>query len=150
VTHLPVYKFDGYTFRPATPDDNPLATSWNGMDPDHGWELQYPHFWIEQNDWVNSYVLEDAIGILFFVKSIRHMSHEIEITLQFDRTCGMVSKARVVRGLAAGFAWLREALPMNGFEALYFTSKNEQLVLFAQKRLGFFEDGSRQVYRMEA
>lgn len=144
---LPVYKFDGYTFRPATPDDNPTAQLWNRMDPDHTWEMQYPNYWIEQNNLVNSYVLEDAVGILFFVKSIRHTDNEIEITLQFDRFGG-VSKMRVMMGMEAGFAWLKKALPMNGFKSLYFVSKNEDLILFTEKRLGFVKDGMREIYRL--
>lgn len=149
MTNFPAYQFDGYTFRPATPDDKPLARLWNMMDPDHKWEMQYPDYWIEQNNQVNSYVLEDSVGILFFVKSIRHMGNEIEITLQFDRECGIVSKARVVRALAVGFEWLKEALPMNGFKSLYFMSKNEDLILFTEKRLGFVKDGVRQIYTLK-
>lgn len=146
---LPVYQFDGYKFRPATSDDQPLARLWNRMDPEHTWELQYPDYWIDQNNQVNSYVLEDEIGILFFVKSIRHMGNEIEITLQFDRECGMVSKTRVMRGMEVGFAWLKKALPMNGFTALYFVSKNEDLILFTEKRLGFVKEGMREIYRLQ-
>lgn len=146
---LPVYQFGGYTFRPATVDDKQLARLWNMMDPEHKWELQYPDYWIEQNNQVNSYVLEDAVGILFFVKSIQHMSNEIEITLQFDRECGIVSKARVVRGLEVGFEWLKKALPMNGFKSLYFMSKNEDLILFTEKRLGFVKDGTREMYTLQ-
>lgn len=145
--YLPVYKFEGYTFRPATEDDQPLSRLWNMLDPEHKWEMQYPDYWIEQNDQVNSYVLEDAMGILFFVKSIRHLGQEVEITLQFDRRCGNVSKDRVREGLLAGFAWLKKALPMNGFKALYFVSKNPDLIQFTEKRLGFVKDGMREIYK---
>jgi hypothetical protein len=144
-----VYQFDGYTFRPVTPDDKPLARLWNSMDPEHTWEMQYPDYWIEQNSQVNSYALEDAIGILFFVRSVRHMGNEIEITLQFDRQCGSVSKTRVMKGMEVGFAWLKEALPMNGFKALYFVSHNQELILFTEKRLGFVKDGMREIYRLK-
>jgi hypothetical protein len=149
VANLPVYQFDGYTFRPATLEDKPLARQWNMMDSDHKWELQYPDYWIEQNNQVNNYVLEDAISILFFVRSVRHLGNEIEVTLQFDRECGMVSKARVMKGMEVGFAWLKEALPMNGFTALYFVSKNQDLILFTEKRLGFVKDGMREIYRLK-
>lgn len=145
---LPVYEFDGCTFRPATLDDQPLAQLWNGADPDHSWEMQFPDYWIEQNGVVNSYVLEDAIGILFFVKSIRKASNEIEITLQFERS-GRVSKARVMKGMDVGFAWLKKALPMNGFKSLYFLSKDEHLILFTEKRLGFVRDAERQIYSLK-
>lgn len=118
------------------------------MDPDHTWELQYPDYWIDQNSQVNSYVLEDSIGILFFVRSTRHMGNEIEITLQFDRQCGMVSKTRVMKGMEVGFEWMKKALPMNGFKAMYFVSKNQDLILFTERRLGFVKDGMREIYRL--
>lgn len=140
-----MYQFEGYTFRPAIPSDKPLARLWNTMDPEHKWEMQFPDYWIEQTSQINCYVLEDSIGILFFVKSIRHADNEIEITLQFDRECGTVSKARVIRGLASGFEWLREALPMNGFKRLYFLSKNDDLIAFTEKRLGFVKEEGRYI-----
>jgi hypothetical protein len=144
-----MYSFDGYTFRPATTEDLPLARLWNMRDPDHAWELRYPEYWIEQNDQVNSYVLEDGRGIVFFVKAIRYRSHEVEIALQFDRSYGMVSKARAMRGMQAGFAWLREALPMNGFRSVFFASKNAELIGFTEKRLGFVKDGTREIYSLK-
>jgi hypothetical protein len=117
------------------------------MDSEHTWEAQYPDYWIEQNNQVNSYVLEDAIGVVFFVKSIRHMGGEIEISLQFDRMRGMVSKTRVMGAMAAGFSWLKKALPMNGFSTVYFVSKNQDLIVFAEKGLGFVKDGIRHVHK---
>lgn len=146
---LPVYTFSSYTFRPCIPDDQPLARSWNRMDPEHEWEMQFPDYWVEQNEQVNSYVLEDALGILFFVKSIRHMGHELEISLQFDRECAMVSKIRVMRGIEVGFEWLKEALPMNGFTTLYFLSENQELISFTEKRLGFVKEGMREIFRLK-
>jgi hypothetical protein len=146
---LPTYRFDGYTFRPATPADLPLARRWNAADPEHAWEMQYPEFWIEQNAQANSYVLEDQWGIVFFVKSIRHMVAEVEITLQFDRQRRAVSEQRAALGLIAGIAWLKKALPMNGFRAVYFISKNQKLIAFAENRLGFIEDGARYVCALE-
>jgi hypothetical protein len=149
VADLPVYRFKGYTFRPATLDDQLLSQLWNWKDPDHAWETQYPDYWIEQNGHVNSYVLEDGLGILFFVRSMRHVDNELEITLQFDREYESVSKARAMRGLDAGFTWLKEALPMNGFKSLFFVSKNEKLILFAEKRLRFSKCGAREIYRLK-
>lgn len=146
---LPVYEFDGYTFRPTDRNDQPLARAWNRADPDHIWEMQYTDYWVEQSYLVNSYVLEDAIGILFFVRSARHTGDEIEITLQFDRGLRMVSKARAMKGIEAGFDWMKKALPMNGFKALYFLSKNESLIAFTEKRLGFVKDGEREIYKLK-
>jgi hypothetical protein len=142
----PTYKFDGYTFRPAVWADLTLARAWNAADPDHSWELEYPYFWIEQTERVASYVLEDAVGVVFFLKALRHPGRAAEITLQFDRDWDMVSARRVVKGLCTGFEWLKKALPMNGFRAVYFLSKNQQLIAFAVKVLGFVADGERYTY----
>lgn len=149
MAHLPVYEFDGYTFRPAIEEDLPLAQNWNLADPDHAWEAENPKYWIEQGPHINSYLLEDRRGVVFFVKSIRHKEDELEITLQFDRERSMVSKIRVMSGMRAGFSWLRKSLPMNGFKSLYFVSKNEDLIIFATKRLGFVKEGMRGICTLE-
>jgi hypothetical protein len=146
---LPSYKFEGYTFRPATEEDLPLARRWNAEDGDHNWEAQFPNYWIEQNSMINSYLLEDARSILFFVKSIRHAAGEIEITLQFDCSYRMVSRSRSIHGMVAGFRWLKKALPLNGFRAVYFVSKSGALGQFAVNVLGFVHDGQRYLYSFE-
>jgi hypothetical protein len=142
---LPTYRFDGFVFRPATAADLPRAQRWNAADPEHTWEAQYPAFWIEQSLQANSYVLEDARGVVFFMKSIRAAQGEIEISLQFDRLRREVSQQRAMAGMMAGIEWLKEALPMNGFSAVYFASRNQKLIAFAVKKLGFVQDGTRYV-----
>jgi len=144
---LPTYKFGGYTFRPAVVADIPLARAWNAVDPDHIWERQFPQYWIQQGDRMNSYAFEDARGVLFFMKTIRDFSgKEVEINIQFDRERKQVSVLRLMIGMAAGFEWLKKSLPMNGFEAVYFVSRNRSLCEFAEKRLGFVRDGGREIY----
>lgn len=145
---MPTYQFDGYTFRPARESDLALARAWNAADRDHKWEAQYPAYWIEQNEMINSYVLDDARGTIFFMKSIRHLRGEIEITLQFDRRYSRVSVMRLVRAMIRGFEWLKKALPMNGYTAVYFVSKSKTLGLFAENILGFAHDGQRYIYRL--
>jgi hypothetical protein len=149
-TPPPAYRFDGYFFRPAEPQDLATAQAWNRVDPEHEWEAKCPTYWVEQTDRTNSYVLEDDQGIVFFVKSIRRPGAEIEITLQFDRTYEVVSPRRVINGMRIGFRWLVKALPVNGFNAVYFRSKNEQLGAFAVKCLGFLKDGEYYVYSLHS
>lgn len=148
LSNLPVYQFDGYTFRPALPKDQTLSRIWNLMDREHTWEAQYPDYWIQQNERVTSYLLEDEIGVVFFVKAIRQKEREVEITIQFDRQRGMVSKTRVMMGMQFGFEWLKKALPENGFRTLYFISKNPELIAFAEKAMGFVKDGERYVHQL--
>lgn len=147
---LPTYQFDGYTFRAATYLDLALARTWNEADPEHGWEMQYPQYWIEQSRQVNSYVLEDGEGIVFFVKSIRQPHNEIEITMQFDRSMKTVMLSRVVFGLMTGFAWLKKALPANRYDAVYFVSENPELIAFAQNNLGFVANKNRYVFDLRS
>ena len=142
----PSYRFDGFLFRPAFPEDLALAQAWNRADAEHDWEMQQPLYWIEQNERVNSYALEDALGIVFFVKSIRQHIDQIEISLQFDRSRMTVSRHRAMRGMWAGMEWLKKALPLNGFKAVYFLSKNPELTGFAMNALGFVRDGPRYIY----
>ena len=146
MTHLPAYQFEGYLFRPAVWGDLALAQSWNHIDPEHTWEGGLPLYWIEQTAEVNSYVLEDRTGVVFFVKSIRSAGDEIQINLQFDRSHATVSKMRTMQGMVAGMRWLQKALPLNGFRAVYFVSKNPELMAFAEKGLGFARDGERYVF----
>lgn len=147
---LPTYKFGLYTFRPATAADIPLSRAWTAVDPDHIWERQFPHYWIQQSGRASSYVFEDDQGVLFFLKSIRGFSgKEVEINVQFDRERKHVSVLRLMIGLMAGFDWLKQALPMNGFKLVYFVSRNQNLCAFAEKRLGFVKDGDRMIYPFE-
>lgn len=150
ISTLPTYRFDGYLYRPAVLEDLRLAQAWNRADDEHAWEADYPLYWIEQNNRVNSYVLEDVMGIVFFVKSIRQPDDQIEITLQFDRSGRRVSRRRAMEGMRVGFEWLKEALPANGFKAVYFVSKNPQLGAFAVKSLGFSQDEDRYTYGLNA
>lgn len=145
---LPAYQFGVYTFRPAREEDVMLARAWNAQDKDHKWEKHYPNYWIEQSATISSYLLADQWGTVFFMKSIRHSREEVEITLQFDRRYKNVSALRAMRGLIAGFEWLKKALPMNGYRAVWFVTKNPALALFAEKVLGFEHEGQRYIYRL--
>lgn len=146
---MPAYQFGVYTFRPAREEDVMLARTWNAQDKDHAWERHYPDYWIEQSATISSYLLADQWGTVFFMKSIRHGREEVEITLQFDRSYRNVSALRAMRGLIAGFEWLKKALPMNGYRAVWFVTKNKTLALFAQTVLGFEHEGQRYIYRMK-
>ena len=68
---LPTHQFGDYTLRPATAEDLPLAVAWNAADPDHRWEAEQAGYWVEQQPYVNAYVLCDATGPLFFFRMIR-------------------------------------------------------------------------------
>jgi hypothetical protein len=138
-----MYRFDGFTLRPAATADRPLAREWNEADPDHAWEASQENYWTEQKPGMECWLLEDAAGPVFFLKLITvHGScvenFEIEISIQFapgDR--GL--KLRTMQGLSRGMAWLENSLREVGVNAVYYNTKNPHLVRFSVERLGFAE-----------
>lgn len=73
----------------------------------------------------------------------------VEINIQFDRT-GHTPYWNTMLGMEAGMKWLETILPVNGIHAVYFNSKNQRLIRFAEKRLGFVKDGERYKRMIEA
>jgi hypothetical protein len=140
VSALPRYTFDGYTLRPAGEEDRELAQKWNAADADHAWEMTQPDYWVEQRLGINSYVLEDGTGTIFFFKMIQPRGDKfIEVSMQFNRADDAEPTTRTLRGMIVGFMWLLKILPVNGVEAVYFSSRNVALIDFFEKRFGFVE-----------
>jgi len=142
VSELPNYKFDGYKLRPSTVLDRVTAHLWNEDDPDHAWEKGHEYYWVEQRPGVNSYLLEDEIGqVIFFFKMIRMADRRsIEVNMQFPRKARTKLKWYLMQAMIAGFGWLEKTLPENGIDIVYFNSKSEPLIAFAQAHLGFVFD----------
>lgn len=146
------FSFPGYSMRPANvgnPHDRTAAIHWTKNDPDHqdvNWQ-----FWLEQKPGRDSYVMEDAEGVLLFFKmhhlhitdapipgitSPTHLAAELHI--QF----GPQRRLRNARGLTEGMAWLENALSLSGIRELVFTSTKPALIEFCTRRLGFeHQDG---------
>lgn len=154
---MPSFEFDGYTLRPATEEDLPLARAWNAGDPDHVWEAGQERYWIEQRAGVESYLLEDALGPVFFFKILtiaetlmggvssnavncgaRTNAKAVEVSIQFAPDGG-AGQLRTMTALSRGFAWLEKRLSAVGVKAVYFNSKNLLMIRFALIKLGFTE-----------
>ena len=131
---LPTFEFSGFTLRVATEDDLPLAQAWTDADPDHrGMDAA---FWIEQKPGTNSMMLEDTIGPIFFFKMIKATARDLELHIQFaPGDHGL--KLRTMQGLSKGMGWLEKNLAEQGYDALFFTSKNPRLITFCECRLEF-------------
>lgn len=139
---LPPFHFDGYTLRLAvTTQDLPLAALWTAADPDHADMI--PWFWMRQSPDINSFVLEDSEGPLFFFRMQIMNVTEIEVHIQFGPGDALPARARLMNALLAGFAWLENRLAQVGFRTMFFYSKNPALIHFCQKRMGFDWDGRR-------
>ena len=144
---LCTFVFSGFTLRPATPGDRPLATSWTEADLEHS-RTTHPDFWLEQSNNVESYLLSDQIGPVFFFKMQRHSRQQVELHIQFppesERITGeLLRKRRVMRGLMLGLQWIEKALSSRGICELLFKSHNENLISFCVKHMGFDREGAR-------
>jgi hypothetical protein len=136
-----LFQFDGYTLRPTTEDDLPMAVAWNAADPDHAWELERERFWIENAGPVETFLLEsNGLGPVFFLRTCRLKENgAIEITIQFNREEAVTPLWNTMSGMQAGMKWLERILPGNGIDTIYFSSKSARLIQFATRRLGFTE-----------
>jgi hypothetical protein len=127
------YHFREYTLRPATEADRDLATTWTAADPWHA-NTTPPDFWLDQAIGLESYILEDAEGPVFFFR----MTRAVRLDIQFppeDPHDDM--RKRVRDGLREGFGWLAAVLALSGVHQVIFKSENPELIRSAEKRLGF-------------
>lgn len=139
--------FDGFTLRPTGGTDFILAEKWTMADPAHR-DTTSAWFWLEQTAGVESYLLEDRFGPVFFFKMMRRPGNRIELHLQFSPCARGVSRqadqrSRTMRALTVGMKWIEKILSYQQIDELFFVSENPNLSRFTEKRLGFTRDGNR-------
>jgi hypothetical protein len=139
------FTFDYFVLRPALRSDLETADAWNYADSAH--RNGDPAFWLEQGPNVESYVLEDTFGPVFFFKMERRNASEIELHVQFPPMGETVLaqamlRHRVMKGLIHGFKWLEKVLSFRKMTRLIFTSTNPYLIKFCERRLGFVCEGN--------
>lgn len=141
----PVYHFHGYTLRPATSEDILMSTAWTAADPWHA-NTTNPEFWLDQSPGIESYILEDAEGPVFFFR----MTRAVRLDIQFppEPPEGDTRK-RVRDGLREGFGWLAAVLALSGVHEVIFKSENPELIRSAEKRLGFRYSKGELVHELE-
>jgi hypothetical protein len=144
---MPTFHFDRYTLRPAEGEaDRALAAQWMEQDVWHRGQFT-PEFWLEQSAAANSFVLEDEIGPVFFFKTQleghrvvpKQEKVGVDLFIQFSPGGGL-NRLRTLQGLDRGMKWMRRRLGGLGYDAVFFTTKNPQLAVFAERRLGFVVD----------
>lgn len=141
---MPSFKFDKYTLRPACMGDLPLAAAWIEADKWHRGQF-VPEFWLEQSAEVNSFVLEDVRGPIFFFQTRLMSATKVDLFIQFPpKLPGLPLMPRTALALMAGFEWLQKKLGALGYDSVYFTSKNPQLIEFCQRLLGFVVEGTNE------
>lgn len=148
---MATFQFSGFTLQTARPGDNhwKIARAWTQADPSHR-DTTSPSFWFEQEDGIESYVLEDRGGVVFFFKMMRRPNAEVELHIQFppkleDAEKDAEQRDRVMRGLTLGLQWIEKVLASREVSRLFFSSKSPSLIRFSQKRLGFKLEQSRLV-----
>jgi hypothetical protein len=145
---LAVFHFHGFILQTAQPNDNfwKIAKAWTEADPDHG-GVTSPSFWFEQDAGIESYVLEDSAGVVFFFKMVRKKD-AVELHIQFPPTPrdpeeSKAQSIRIASALTLGLGWIEKVLASRGVSRLFFTSKSQKLIRFCEKRLKFTRDGER-------
>lgn len=138
---MPSFAFDGFQLRPAVEADFSLAQYWNNADPDHRHRTK-PAFWLEQGASVNSFLLHDAIGPVFFFR-IDVDADTVEIHMQFSPDSSAGTRLRTMNAMSIGLRWLEKRLSSVGCNTIYFNSRTPRLIMFCQQRLGFAWDGRR-------
>ena len=130
--------------------DLPLAEKWTAADLAHAG--MDPRFWTQQGLGMDSYLLEDATGPIFFFrahvkesrvrvtvgeKEIKAAKRIAEIHIQFGPVETQPARIRVYKALMEGMTWLLKMFEQAGVEEIYFDSSNDDLIHFCRKRLGF-------------
>lgn len=148
-TAMPAFRFGGYTLRPSIDSDLDLAARWTQADPDHC-DTTEGKFWLRNDGGVNSFVLCDDRGAIFFFRidiecelpkgGPRPYPKAVSLHMQFAPTDPR-ERRRLMQAMLIGFGWLEKRLSAAGVDTVYFHSKNPRLILFCEKRLGFAWDG---------
>ena len=138
----------GYRLEPAGEEHRALAENWTAWDSYHAGKIE-PGFWLSQGPCWDSYLLSDGKRPVFFFKIHREAeSKAARFYIQYMPCATRGDRERVMEAMTVGCAWLEEKLRAAGVEEVSFTTQGENLLTFAQKRLGFTLDGE-QPYQKE-
>ena len=142
------FEFAGLRVRRSGPGDLDLAQSWTEADPGHAATVE-PFFWTLQGELVQSYLVSDGDGPLYFFTGNLKPGKALEIYVQFAPE-GMYStlesqralRGRTMRALMQGMCWL-EARMRGKAPEIRFETTNPDLARFCVKRLGFRAHGGK-------
>lgn len=129
------YRFGKYILRPATDADLATAETWVCADPWHATTTE-PEFFLSHEKGIESFVLEDPDGPVFFFR----MTRTIRLDIQFppdDEQPTDRPHERTREALIQGVEWLAGSLALAGIHQLIFDSVNPLLIRSAERRLGF-------------
>jgi hypothetical protein len=130
------FEFGDYRLQPATHKDLWLAELWTQLDTHHAGSVA-PEFWLEQTPAVDSYLLFDGEGPLFFFRVQAATREAAELHLQFMPSEQPRHVLRIGKGMIVGLSWLEMMLEKAGIEQIYFDSGSDPLIQFSIKHLEF-------------
>ena len=164
----PLFQFQGFEMYAARREDLWLAMLWTGMDEHHRDKID-PLFWVEASAGVETYLMADRSGFVFFFRlnrcvmcvgdeSVPHQMVRVHIqfapvkptdppacvplTTEARRKAAMpVDRVRTMRALVLGCEWMQRAMEPLGISALCFESESPTLIRFCQKHMGFRREG---------
>lgn len=151
----PFMHFGKYKLFAAEPSDYATAKAWTDADPFHAGRVD-PSFWLKRAPGIESYLLYDETGPVYFAR-LQRIYHEhaepspdeklippviyagLELHIQFAPP-SQVSTHRTAQALNDGLEWLIKTLTTDDRTALMrFDSQHSRLTAFACERLGFVE-----------
>jgi hypothetical protein len=142
------FQFGQYTLRPAgiEKNDYALAFDWTLADADHRGRVQ-PHFWTDQGEGEDAYLLLDREGPLLFFK-VFSQGARVEMHMEFppdseDEVEQRHIEGRIAKGLLHGLTWLERVLSQSQVKQMVFESASPRLIKFSTERLGFTQENGR-------
>lgn len=132
---ITTFQFGKYTLRPPGEGDIKLAVEWTEKDPFHRLTT-LPKFWMEQTKFIDSYLLLDNEGPVFFIRIDQSLDAAC-LHIQFMPMMTHKESQRTMLALMRGLEWLERILVGNAIKTLFFDSENSNLIRFSVTRLGF-------------
>jgi hypothetical protein len=135
------FEFAGLRVRRSGREDLELAQVWTEADPAHATDS--PTFWILQSELVQSYLVGDADGPLYFFTGQLNPDVALDLHVQFA-PAGLYRtlenqhalRGRTMRALIESTRWLEERMA-GVVPVIRFATRNPQLARFCVKRMGF-------------
>jgi hypothetical protein len=148
---LATFQFHGFKLETARPTNYywKLAREWTEADPAHR-NATSAGFWFEHGMGVESYTLEDDLGVVFFFKMVRWQNAEVELHIQFpppelSPRHRARQRDRIMKALTLGLEWIEKVVALKEATRLFFVSNNPALIYFCVHRLGFIRENKRLV-----
>ena len=110
--------------RSVTPQDRTKLEAWIEADPDHAGRCK-PEFWLEPENRVRQFAIQDEHGDLFFVRA----ENVLRLHIQF-----CPDKTRTAKGISEFTPTIAAGAKKEGYKQIIFESVFQPLIHFLNKR----------------